>query len=169
MTRPVVGGYDGGGGVTPPVSAPRPAPPAPHPVRRSLRPLAALAAVLVLPACEAGWPSTEPTEPRGAGVYVLQAVSGRGPATGSTILRPDGTAERRVRYAEDGARLSAEHVAHGTYALRPDGTLRLRLREDAGRSPHVWEPAARLVADELELRHPDPADGPDIVERYRRL
>ena len=37
-----------------------------------------------------------------------------------------------------------------------------------GRSAYVWRPMARLAGNAVEIRHPDPADGPDIVERYQR-
>ena len=73
-----------------------------------------------------------------------------------------------MRYALADGRLSAEYVARGTFRVAGDGTVDLRLREDDGRSAYVWRPRASLTGAVLRLRHPAPADGPDIVESYRR-
>ena len=102
------------------------------------------------------------------GTYVLESVTGRGPIVGSIILTAAGGAERRVRYAQPGGGLSSEFIASGTFSLGAGGEVDLRLREDSGRSPHVWRPRATLAGALLRLRHPDPADGPDIIESYRR-
>jgi hypothetical protein len=101
------------------------------------------------------------------GTYVLESVTGRGAASGTIVLAPTGGVVRRVRYARS-AVPSAEYVAVGTFRLSPDGVVELRLREDDGRSPYVWEPRATLGAGVLRIQYPDPADGPDIVESYRR-
>ena len=103
-----------------------------------------------------------------AGTYMMTTVTGRGPATGSVTLSAAGEAERRVRYRHSGGELSSEYVARGTFQVRADGTVDLRLRENDGQSPYVWRPLARLNENTLSLRHPDPADGPDIVETYER-
>ena len=102
------------------------------------------------------------------GTYSLESTSGRGPAAGTVTLSPLARAERRVRYALADGRLSTEYVARGTFRVAGDGTVDLRLREDDGRSAHVWRPRTQLIGGVLRLRHPDPADGPDIVESYRR-
>jgi hypothetical protein len=102
------------------------------------------------------------------GTYVLESVSGRGPASGTMLLSLSGAAERRVRYAPSSGGLSAEYVARGTFRLTGGGDVTLELRENDGQSPYVWRPRATLSGDVLRLRHPDPADGPDIVESYRR-
>ena len=102
------------------------------------------------------------------GTYTLEAVSGRGAASGSIVLSMAGEAVRRVRYAQPGVSQSMEYVARGSFRLAADGTLDLRLREDDGRSPYVWQPVASLRGGVLQLRFPDPGDGPDIVESYRR-
>jgi len=102
-----------------------------------------------------------------AGTWTLSSVSGRGPISGGLILSPAGGAERRVRYGRDTG--SPESVARGTYRLRSDGTIDLQLRENDGRSEYVWRPIARVTGGSVEIRHPDPADGPDIVETYRRM
>jgi hypothetical protein len=103
-----------------------------------------------------------------SGTYVLESVTGRGPAAGTVLLTPTGQAVRRVRYAQAAAVLSPEWIARGTFSIAGSGVLDLRLREDDGRSTHVWRPSATLVHSVLRIRHPDPADGPDIVESYRR-
>jgi hypothetical protein len=121
---------------------------------------------LMLSACEAGIPG--PPAESVAGTYVMTAVSGRGPATGSMTLSAAGEAERRVRYRQRGGDLSSEYVARGTFQVRADGTVDLRLRENDGQSPHEWRPLARRHDATLSLRHPDPGDGPDIVETYER-
>lgn len=128
-----------------------------------------IAAMLIplLAACERGVaPGPPPSEV--AGTYVMTTVSGRGPETGSLSLSPFGDAVRRVRYRQAGGELSAEHIARGRFLVRADGTVDLRLREDDGRAPHEWRPLARLSNDVFVLRHPDPADGPDIIETYER-
>ncbi len=122
---------------------------------------------LVLSACErvvaAGPPPSEV-----AGTYVMTTVSGRGPVTGSLSLSPFGDVVRRVRYRQRGGELSPEYIARGSFQVRADGTVDLRLREDDGRSPYEWRPLARLNEGVFVLRHPDPADGPDIIETYER-
>jgi hypothetical protein len=121
----------------------------------------------VLPSCEGGVaPGPSPSEV--AGVYVLTTVTGRGPATGNLSLSPFGDVVRRVRYRQGGGELSAEHVARGSFLVRADGSVDLRLREDDGRAAHEWRPLARLNDGMFVLRHPDPADGPDIIETYER-
>jgi hypothetical protein len=123
--------------------------------------------LLTLSACERG--IVGPESALVAGTYVMTAVSGRGPTTGSITLSWWGEAERRVRYRQSTGTLSSEYVARGTFQVRADGTVDLRLREDDGQSPHVWRPFAQLDGGVLVLRHPDPADGPDIVETYQRV
>ena len=111
--------------------------------------------------------STGPGAAFAAGTYILTSVSGRGPESGNLTLSAAGQAERRVRYPQ-GSGSTAEYIARGSYQVRGDGTIDLRLREDDGRSAYVWRPMARLAGNAVEIRHPDPADGPDIVERYQR-
>jgi hypothetical protein len=132
-------------------------------VFRGRRPLGALAvSLLILSACKTDMPG--PPAESVAGIYVMTTVSGRGPATGSVTLSATGEAERRVRYRQREGDLSQEYVARGTFHVRADGTVDLQLLE----SGHVWRPLTRLDGDLLSLRHPDPADGPDIVETYKR-
>ena len=132
---------------------------------KTLRSLVPAALLLLAASCSAD--GTGPLAAPYAGTYVLTSVSGHGAATGSVTLSRAGDAERRVRFQQGGG-LSPEYVARGTIHLRLDGTADLQLREDDGRSPYVWRPLAKLTAGELTIRYPDPADGPDIVETYRR-
>ncbi|HEX6536815.1 MAG TPA: hypothetical protein VF041_19670 [Gemmatimonadaceae bacterium] len=134
------------------------------PARRSFVALAMLLAAL--PACRTD--STGPSPALFAGTYVLTSVSGRGPAAGTLTLSATGAAVRRVRYQQRDGKLSPTYVARGTFRPRADGTVDLRLRADDGRAPDVWRPLARITDGVLRLRHPDPADGPDIMETYRR-
>jgi len=131
---------------------------------RAVARAAAVTVLMLATACHGE--STGPGNALVAGTYALQSVSGRGPASGTLVLSPTGQAERRVRFTQAGN--SAEYVARGTYTLRPGGVIELQLREDDGRSAYIWKPAAILSAGAIELRYPDPADGPDIVERYER-
>jgi hypothetical protein len=102
-----------------------------------------------------------------AGTYVLEAVSGRGPVSGAFVLTGSGGAERRVQYAPPRGTGAREYVATGTFRLRAY-SIDFALREDEGRSPYVWRPRGEWSAGRFNIRHPDPADGPDIVETYRR-
>jgi hypothetical protein len=102
-----------------------------------------------------------------AGTYSLTSVSGRGPSSGLLVLSSSGQAERRVRFASGST--SPEYVARGSYRLREDGSIELQLREDDGRSEYVWRPAARRIGRAVEIRHPDPGDGADIIETYTPL
>ena len=112
--------------------------------------------------------ATAPGGELASGTYVLESVSGRGPAAGTLMLTRGGYAERRVRYTEPNGSLSKEYIATGRFALRDDGTLDLQLREMGAKSDYIWKPETRLIEGRVELRHPDPADGPDVVEAYRR-
>ena len=134
-------------------------------MRLSHRAVAVVLALLMATACHDD--STGPGYAILGGTYRLTSASGRGPASGALILSSSGQVERRVRFAPDNT--SPEYVARGTYELREDGTIDLQLREDDGRSAYVWRPLARLVGGAVEIRHPDPADGPDIIETYTPL
>jgi hypothetical protein len=108
-----------------------------------------------------------PTTPRvllaaAAGTYELQTVIGRGPATGRFVLTADGGAERRVRYVVSS---QVEHVATGTFAIGPDG-IAFSLTESPG--DYAWPVRGEWRGTSFTIRYPDPADGPDIVETYRR-
>jgi hypothetical protein len=80
------------------------------------------------------------------------------------VLTSVGGAERRVRYA---APAGVTFVATGTFRAYVD-SIEFALREAGGTSSHVWRPRGERSALRFSIRHPDPADGPDIVETYRR-
>ena len=101
-----------------------------------------------------------------AGRYVLESVAGRGPVSGSFTLTPDSRAERHVQYEMAWTRI--ETVAIGSYELDASG-IAFQLREDGGQSPYTWRVRGEWDGSRFSIRHPDPADGPDIVETYRRF
>jgi hypothetical protein len=96
------------------------------------------------------------------GTYVLESVQGRGPNSGTFEVTRGGAAERRVRYST-----AIEYVAIGSYMIVGDSIV-FALRENGGQSEYVWRPRGAVTGARFTLRHPDPADGPDIVETYRR-
>jgi hypothetical protein len=124
------------------------------------------ALVVTLAGCES---ATRPTVNPGvvAGSYVLESVTGRGPVSGTFALTADGVAERRVQYTLYGGALSSDFVALGTFTVRAD-SIEFALREDGGRSPYVWRPSGARAANGFSVVYGDPADGPSIVETYRR-
>jgi hypothetical protein len=130
-------------------------------MRHLLRPRHAL--VLALALVSACSDSTAPTPVRAAGIYTLAMVTGRGPASGSFILTADGRAERRVRYATipdeviyvGGFSVDREKIA---FNLLPSGRF--------GNFP--WPVSGQWLGSQFTITYPDPADGPPIVELYRR-
>ena len=133
------------------------------------RALVASSAVLVLltigcrdaaaPGCDAGL---------AAGTYTLAAVSGRGPTVGRFTLTSDGQATRRVQYGTPHDP-GLEYVATGSFALVRPNTIAFALHESGGPAGHVWHVRGVWRGEEFSIRHPDPADGPDVIETYRRL
>ena len=118
-------------------------------------------ALLAAFGCEA---ATDPTTPReAAGVYALDSVTGRGPVSGSFTLTADGKAERRVRYAN----FPIEYVATGTFDVTAPRIL-FSLYEQGSIPPYEWIVRGELNGRRFSIHYPDPADGPDIVETYRR-
>ena len=103
-----------------------------------------------------------------AGTYVLESATARGPVAGTFVLTGAASAERRVQYSTPGGALSSDYVAVGTFTLRSTDTLEFALREDGGRSVNVWRFLGARTGDHFTVHFPDPADGPDIVETYRR-
>lgn len=120
--------------------------------------------VVGLAACEGDPVGPSPA----AGEYVLEAVSGRGPIDGTIVLSSSGRATRSVRFQVADGGTSREYLAVGSFRVADGGAVDLRLREDGGVSEYEWRPHTTLADGLLQLRHPDPADGPDIVESYRR-
>jgi len=132
--------------------------------RRSVLRFMMVASVLAIGAgCHDG-----PTTPRvlldaAAGTYDLQTVIGRGPATGRFVLTADGGAERRVRYVVSS---QVENVATGTFAIDVDGIV--FSLTDTSSPTYAWPVRGEWRGTSFTIRYPDPADGPDIVETYRR-
>jgi hypothetical protein len=132
----------------------------------------AILAVLCLTTASACSDSTGPRFTRDYRLITVNGVavpsSGVHAALGGSIrLERNGTAIRRVTYQMDTAGTQREFIAVGTYRI--SGTrLVLGLREDNGKSEYVWRPFATLKNDVITIQHPDPADGPDIVEVYTR-
>lgn len=98
------------------------------------------------------------------GLYLLDPSSSQLYATesGSIELTLAGTAERRVTYII--AARETVYVNRGTYRVGKRGVVDLRLAEQV----NEWRPRTTLIGDVLTIRHPHPADGPDVVEVYRR-
>ena len=107
--------------------------------------------------------STAPTPVQAAGVYSLESVSGRGPVAGSFTLTADGRAERRVRYATD----PTEIVFIGSFTIDAT-TIAFNLVPGNMPAAFVWPVAGQWLGSQFTIKYPDPADGPDIIETYRR-
>jgi len=120
-------------------------------------------AVLALVAAACDGATAPSTTDDAAGSYVLESVSGRGPVSGSMTLTARGGVERRVRYAAS----PAEHSATGTFAITPDGVA-FDLLEQAAPSGPAWQVRGEWTGRGFSIRYPDAADGPDIVETFRR-
>ena len=121
------------------------------------------ALVLALVLAGACSDATAPTPVQAAGVYSLESVSGRGPVAGSFTLTADGRAERRVRYATD----PTEIVFIGSFTV--DGaTIAFNLVPGTMPAAFVWPVGGQWLGSQFTIKYPDPADGPDIVETYRR-
>ncbi|HEV7993985.1 MAG TPA: hypothetical protein VGP25_19310 [Gemmatimonadaceae bacterium] len=129
-------------------------------LRALLRPAIAGLALAVAAACDS---ATDPlAASNAAGTYVLESVTGRGPTSGTFVLRPDGTAERRARYA--GA--PNEELFLGSFEIdAPNIVFNLHPQPPAS---YVWTLHGELTGNRFSIHYPDPADGPDIVETFRR-
>ena len=127
---------------------------------RSLRALA-LAVVLAV-ACSNG--TTPVTPVQAAGVYTLESVTGRGPQSGTFTLTADGRAERHVKFAVTGP---YDYVATGSFEIEA-GEISFALVHSGTPSMYVWPVHGEWRGSSFTIRYPDPADGPDIVETYRR-
>ena len=84
------------------------------------------------------------------------------------VLTSGGQVERKVRYRQPDGSLSSEYVALGTFHVTETSSLEIGLHEDGGKSPYIWKPLATLRDGVLSLEYPDPADGPNIIEMYKR-
>ena len=131
-----------------------------------------LAAAALLSACG----GSDPLGPADlAGTYILVTVSGQPvPAAGTPsvlsgviFLGQDGAAVRRVRYATAATPAGVEEVSAGTFLVRGDSVV-LRMTLLSSRPPVAVQWAAARQGPTLSLRFGAPADGPDVVELYRR-
>jgi hypothetical protein len=121
-------------------------------------------ASLVLLAASGCSDATDPTSRRNAaGTYVLDSVIGRGAVSGTFTLTSDGRAERRVRYAGN----PVEYVETGTFDVA-EPSIVFALHEQGDPYDVAWQVRGELLEGRFTFRYPDPADGPDIVETYRR-
>ena len=127
-----------------------------HRLRRAL--------VLALALAAACSDSTAPTPVRAAGTYTLAMVTGRGPASGFFILSADGRAERRVRYAT----IPDDIIYVGGFRV-DGGKIAFNLVPSGRFGDFPWPVSGQWLGSQFTITYPDPADGPDIVERYRRL
>jgi hypothetical protein len=127
-----------------------------------LRARCALVLAVALAAC-----SNEPTvsPAQAAGTYVLQSVSGRGPASGTITLTADGRADRQARFVSSGTTID-QHLVGG---FRIDGQIiEFNLVPKDPPADVFWPVTGQWLGSEFTIEYPDPADGPDIIERYRK-
>ncbi|MEO7999697.1 MAG: hypothetical protein ABI852_19755 [Gemmatimonadaceae bacterium] len=106
-------------------------------------------------------------QPIASGTYRLASVTGRGAAEGSITLSASGAAERRVRYLDARGVLSAEYVSTGTYRHVAKDSVLFELSEGLT-SSYILFATAGVSGNTLTFEFFDPADGPKIVETYRR-
>jgi hypothetical protein len=125
---------------------------------------ALLLAVALTTACSDSTTSVTPVQ--AAGVYVLASVSGRGPASGTFTLTADGRAERQVHYASLGSPLDQRLIGSFTIA---GSSIAFNLVPGDAPASYVWPVRGEWLGSQFTITYPDPADGPDIIETYRRL
>ena len=130
--------------------------------RPGLSRVLALAAALIA-ACSDG---TTPVAPaQAAGVYVLASVSGRGPSSGTFTLTADSRADRRAHYTSLGSPYD-QHLI-GSFRIEGD-SIAFDLIPGDMPANFVWPVRGQWLGSEFTIQYPDPADGPDIIERYRK-
>lgn len=132
-------------------------------MRHLLRsPRSLLFAVALAAACS---DSTAPAPVRAAGVYTLEMASGRGPVSGSFTLTADGRAERNVHFE---SRFSPydQHLI-GSFTISR-GSIAFELIPSDVPADFVWPVKGTWFGSAFTITYPDPADGPPIVELYRR-
>jgi hypothetical protein len=127
-----------------------------------LRSCRALVLAVALAAC-ADNPTVAPEQ--AAGVYVLASVTGRGPSTGTFTLSPNGGADRQAHFTSLGSPFDQHFI--GSFRIDGDSIAFLLLPSDKP-ADFVWPVSGQWLGSEFTIKYPDPADGPDIVERYRR-
>src|SRR3954464_10275111 len=75
----------------------------------------------------------QPDQIRLNGSYLLEAVTGNGPATGNLLFMTSGRVTRTVRYRLPDGSLSAEYVAVGRFRGNTNA-IDFELRENGGNS-----------------------------------
>lgn|SRR6478609_5280649 len=100
-----------------------------------------------------------------AGVYALESVSGRGPASGTITLTSDGRADRQVHYTSLGSPFD-QHLV-GSFRIEKD-FIAFNLTPSDQEAGVFWPVTGQWLGSEFTIEYADPADGPNIIERYRR-
>jgi hypothetical protein len=109
--------------------------------------------------------STAPTAVRAAGVYTLVMASGRGPVSGSFTLTADGRAQRQAHFE---SRFSpSDQQLIGSFTI-DGGTIAFELIPRDLPADFVWPVKGKWLGSGFTITYPDAADGPPIVELYRR-
>jgi hypothetical protein len=119
-----------------------------------------LAAALV--ACS-DKPTVSPEQ--AAGTYVLESVTGRGPSTGTFTLTADGRADRRAHFTSQGSPFD-QHLV-GSFRIEGDSIAFSLIPGDMP-ADFVWPVTGQWLGTEFTIQYPDAADGPVIIERYRK-
>ena len=127
-----------------------------------LRTRLALVLCAALAACNPD-PTVKPAQ--AAGTYVLESVSGRGPATGTITLKSNGGVDRQAHFTSQGSPFDQRLI--GTFRIDGD-SIAFMLRPSESPADFVWPVTGQWLGTEFTLQYPDPADGPNIVERYRK-
>jgi hypothetical protein len=127
-----------------------------------LRSRFALVLAVALAACHDD-PTVSPAQ--AAGVYVLESVSGRGPATGTFTLEANGSADRQAHFTSQGSPFD-QHLV-GSFRIEGD-SIAFMLRPGASPSDFVWPVTGQWLGSEFTIQYADPTDGPAITERYRK-
>ena len=111
--------------------------------------------------------SNDPTVPpaQAAGTYVLQSVTGRGPSSGTFILTADGHAERQAHFTSQGSPFD-QHLI-GSFRIEKE-FIAFNLTPSDQPGDVFWPVTGQWLGSEFTITYADPADGPAIVERYRK-
>ena len=133
------------------------------PLRSALRFAMLMTALAASSSCHDGSTTPHFILEAAAGTYDLQTVIGRGPATGTFTLSANGEAVRRVRYVVSS---QVESVTTGTFMIDADGIAFSLI--DTSAPTYTWPVRGEWRGTSFTIVYPDPADGPDIVETYRR-
>jgi hypothetical protein len=131
-------------------------------MRHLLHARRAFVLAVALAAC-ADDPTVSPAQ--AAGVYVLESVTGRGPASGTITLTANGRADRQAHFTS----LGSPFDQHLVGSFRIDGdSIAFMLRPGEPPADFLWPVTGQWLGSEFTIKYADPADGPDITERYRK-